>query len=77
MNLTSTLNRQGYSALDDVPASSATLTAAMSVGQYLIQRLRDYGINDLFGIPGDYVLSFYSLLEQSDINVVGCDHVMW
>jgi indolepyruvate decarboxylase len=34
--------------------------------------LRDYGINDLFGIPGDYVLSFYSLLEQSDINVVGC-----
>ena len=72
MNLTSTLNRQGNSALDDVPASSAPLTAAMSVGQYLIQRLRDYGINDLFGIPGDYVLSFYSLLEQSDINVVGC-----
>jgi indolepyruvate decarboxylase len=74
MNLTSTLNRHGNSALDDV---SVPATAAMSVGQYLIQRLRDYGINDLFGIPGDYVLSFYSLLEQSDINVVGCDHVMW
>jgi indolepyruvate decarboxylase len=43
-----------------------------SIGQYLIRRLQDYGINDLFGIPGDYVLSFYVQLEQSDINVVGC-----
>jgi indolepyruvate decarboxylase len=43
-----------------------------SIGQYLIRRLQDYGIRDLFGIPGDYVLSFYAQLEQSDINVVGC-----
>ncbi len=44
----------------------------LSIGQYLIQRLQDYGIDDVFGIPGDYVLGFYSLLEQSPINVVGC-----
>lgn len=43
-----------------------------SIGQYLIGRLQDYGINDLFGIPGDYVLAFYSMLEKSPINVVGC-----
>jgi indolepyruvate decarboxylase len=47
-------------------------TASLSIGGYLIQRLRDYGIEDLFGIPGDYVLSFYSELERSPINVVGC-----
>ncbi|MDF1845014.1 MAG: thiamine pyrophosphate-binding protein [Rubripirellula sp.] len=47
-------------------------TANLSVGAYLIQRLMDYGIDDLFGIPGDYVLSFYSDLEKSPINVVGC-----
>ena len=47
-------------------------TANLSIGQYLIQRLQDYGIEDLFGIPGDYVLSFYSELEKSPINVVGC-----
>lgn len=47
-------------------------TANVSIASYLIQRLRDYGINDLFGIPGDYVLSFYSELEKSPINVVGC-----
>ncbi len=46
--------------------------AGISIGQYLIQRLQDYGIEDLFGIPGDYVLSFYSELERSPINVVGC-----
>ena len=44
----------------------------VSIGQYLIRRLREYGIDDVFGIPGDYVLSFYSELEKSEINVVGC-----
>ncbi len=47
-------------------------TANLSIAGYLIQRLRDYGIEDVFGIPGDYVLSFYSELERSPINVVGC-----
>ena len=46
--------------------------AGQSIGQYLIQRLQDYGIQDLFGIPGDYVLSFYADLEKSPIHVVGC-----
>jgi len=44
----------------------------LSIGQYLIQRLQDYGIDDLFGIPGDYVLSFYTMLEESPINTIGC-----
>lgn len=47
-------------------------TANLTVGQYLIKRLRDYGIDDVFGIPGDYVLAFYSELEKSPINVIGC-----
>jgi len=55
------------------PAHEGRRRAAnLSIGQYLIQRLRDYGIDDVFGIPGDYVLSFYSELEKSEINVVGC-----
>jgi len=44
----------------------------LSIGDYLIRRLMDYGIRDVFGIPGDYVLTFYSMLEHSPINVVGC-----
>ena len=43
-----------------------------SIGQYLIQRLQDYGIADVFGIPGDYVLSFYTMLEESPLRTIGC-----
>ncbi|XZE35547.1 alpha-keto acid decarboxylase family protein [Pirellulaceae bacterium SH501] len=46
--------------------------AELSIGQYLIKRLQDYGIGDCFGIPGDYILHFYSMLEQSPIRTIGC-----
>ena len=46
--------------------------APQTIGSYLIQRLQDYGVRDMFGIPGDFVLQFYGLLEASPINVVGC-----
>ena len=49
-----------------------TTVKGVSIGQYLIRRLQDYGIRHVFGIPGDYVLSFYGLLEKSPITVVGC-----
>jgi indolepyruvate decarboxylase len=51
---------------------TAASVAGLSIGAYLIRRLQDYGIRDVFGIPGDYVLAFYNLLEESPINVVGC-----
>jgi len=44
----------------------------LSIGEYLIQRMRQYKIDDVFGIPGDYILTFYGMLEKSPINVVGC-----
>ena len=50
----------------------AAAVAGLSIGEYLIRRLQDYGIAHVFGIPGDYVLGFYSLLEHSPIEVVGC-----
>ncbi len=46
--------------------------APQTIGAYLIQRLQDYGVQDLFGIPGDFVLKFYGQLEESPIRVVGC-----
>jgi len=52
--------------------TAASFDQTWTIGQYLIQRLQDYGVRDIFGIPGDYVLSFYSMLEESPINVVGC-----
>lgn len=44
----------------------------LSIGNYLIKRLQDYGVRDVFGIPGDYILTFYTQLAASPINVVGC-----
>ncbi len=61
-----------------IPLQSVSLGAAgatlfgLSIGEYLIRRLQDYGIRDIFGIPGDYILSFYHMLSASPIRVVGC-----
>jgi indolepyruvate decarboxylase len=43
-----------------------------TIGEYLIQRLQDYGLKHVFGIPGDFVLQFYKLLDDSPLEVVGC-----
>src|SRR3972149_5931246 len=42
-----------------------------TIGGYLIQRLQDYGVRDCFGIPGDFVLQFYKMLDESPIRVIG------
>jgi indolepyruvate decarboxylase len=42
-----------------------------TVGRYLVQRLEEAGLRHVFGIPGDYVLRFYDLLEASRMKVVG------
>lgn len=44
---------------------------AQTIGGYLIQRLWDYGVRDVFGIPGDFVLNFYGMLEESELRVIG------
>lgn len=53
-------------------ASPVSETVDQTIGAYLIQRLRDYGIGHVFGIPGDFVLQFYGMLQDSPIKVVGC-----
>jgi TPP-dependent 2-oxoacid decarboxylase len=46
-----------------------------SVGDYLIDRLHNYGIRHIFGVPGDYILGFYQQLNQSNkIKIINtCD----
>ncbi|NBS31861.1 MAG: alpha-keto acid decarboxylase family protein, partial [Planctomycetia bacterium] len=44
----------------------------LSIGAYLIHRLADYGIGHVFGLPGDYVLAFYSMLEHSPLELISC-----
>ncbi len=53
------------------PSSVDTPPALTTVGQYLIDRLQALGVGHVFGIPGDYVLQLYKLLEESPIQLVG------
>jgi indolepyruvate decarboxylase len=47
---------------------------AVTIGEYLISRLRARGVEHVFGIPGDYVLGFYEQLLHSDLKLVTtCD----
>ena len=42
-----------------------------SIGEYLIDRLQELGLEHVFGIPGDYVLTLYKMISDSPIQVVG------
>jgi indolepyruvate decarboxylase len=45
-----------------------------TIGHYLIDRLHHLGARHVFGVPGDYVLSFYKMLEDSALAVINtCD----
>ena len=45
-----------------------------AIADYLIQRLQEEGLRDVFGLPGDYVLGFLDHLAGSSLRMVGtCD----
>jgi indolepyruvate decarboxylase len=45
-------------------------TAETTIGQYLIDRLHTLGVEHVFGVPGDYILGLYNLLQDSPLRVV-------
>jgi TPP-dependent 2-oxoacid decarboxylase len=50
------------------------MACSYSIGDYLIHSLYGRGITHIFGVPGDYILSFYDRLTKSKISVVNtCD----
>ena len=44
---------------------------ATTIGEYLLRKLKSYGIDHIFGIPGDYIVQFYDMIEQSPIQHIG------
>ena len=46
------------------------LRRAVTVGDYLIERLAALGVEHVFGIPGDYILTLYKLIDESPIKLV-------
>lgn len=47
------------------------VSAPATVGQYLIHRIASLGVRHVFGIPGDYVLGLYKLMDESPLRIVG------
>jgi indolepyruvate decarboxylase len=60
-------NLSTVTAAPNVPRPQGTPT----IGQYLIDRLHALGARHVFGIPGDYVIAFYKMLEESPLQLVG------
>jgi indolepyruvate decarboxylase len=49
----------------------STVPAVTTVGQYLIDRLHALGVGHVFGVPGDYILALYKMIESSPLKLVG------
>jgi len=47
------------------------MTTTHTIGTAVLDRLHTLGVRHIFGIPGDYVLSLYKLLESSPIQHIG------
>ncbi|HEU4683785.1 MAG TPA: thiamine pyrophosphate-binding protein [Nitrospira sp.] len=45
--------------------------ARSTIGSAVLERLHQLGVRHIFGIPGDYVLSLYELIEHSPIRHIG------
>jgi TPP-dependent 2-oxoacid decarboxylase len=40
------------------------------IGQYLLNRLYEYGVHHIFGLPGDYIIRFDKLIERHAIEFI-------
>lgn len=43
----------------------------ITVGEYLLIRLKEIGVDQLFGVPGDFVMGFLNLVMKSEIEYIG------
>jgi indolepyruvate decarboxylase len=46
-------------------------SSEITVAQYLLFRLKEIGVDHLFGVPGDFVLGFFNQVLKSDLMYVG------
>ena len=57
-----------------VHLSKGNMNNSNGIGSYLIQRLLECGVGHVFGVPGDFVLGFDKLLEESPLQFINtCD----
>ncbi len=47
------------------------ISSEVMVAEYLLTRLKEIGVDHLFGVPGDFVLGFFNQVLKSDVKYVG------
>jgi indolepyruvate decarboxylase len=47
------------------------ISSAITVAEYLLIRLKEIGVDHLFGVPGDFVLGFFNQVLKSDVQYIG------
>lgn len=47
------------------------INSEITVAEYLLTRLKEIGVDHLFGVPGDFVLGFFNNVLKSDLKYVG------
>ncbi|MBK5282304.1 MAG: alpha-keto acid decarboxylase family protein [Nitrospiraceae bacterium] len=47
------------------------ISPEVTVAEYLLMRLKEIGVDHLFGVPGDFVLGFLNQVLKSDLQYVG------
>ena len=60
--------RRAYRELEEY---SNMKGSEITVAEYLLTRLKEIGVDHLFGVPGDFVLGFFNQVMKSDLKYVG------
>jgi TPP-dependent 2-oxoacid decarboxylase len=47
------------------------INSEITVAEYLLRRLKEIGVDHLFGVPGDFALGFFNQVLKSDLKYVG------
>jgi TPP-dependent 2-oxoacid decarboxylase len=47
------------------------INSEFTIAEYLLTRLKEIGVDHLFGVPGDFVLGFFNQVLKSDLQYVG------
>lgn len=52
------------------------ISSEITVAEYLLIRLKEIGLDHIFGVPGDFVLGFFNQILKSDIKYIGtCNEI--
>jgi TPP-dependent 2-oxoacid decarboxylase len=47
------------------------ISSEITVAEHLLTRLKEIGVDHLFGVPGDFVLGFFNQVLKSDVKFIG------